>query len=217
MYHPTNPTSLRSICLQWINQTTATLGLKSRTQELVLILVDSVLDTTAVADKDLEAFCASCIIFIVKLETDFNQNFPQFIDYITNSMLVSPSDLTKMEALLLKIIPSDFIRIIPMSEIALLINRHLGPSSYSSQQAAETDYYNYIAILINQKPSNQEFDAIINRLVSFVNHASQPNDQRVRFESQLRRHDNCPHGSICALQPSFSFPMGLKHVTDKDK
>jgi len=191
--------TLRTTCLHWINQTLDIIGLQDKTHEMVLILTDLILEVVTIDDKDLETFCVSCILLVLKLETDLNPNIIKFLEYVTTEMHLSPSDLKQMEVFLLKNLPWYFVLIVPLSEIIHSLCHKLGSASQCYKQVVQTDYRLFIHTFVQRKLTYKEFDSLLNRLVASVTRSQKQTDCFYKFDLMLAQHEDCPTGSLCAL------------------
>ena len=63
-----------------------------------------------------EAFCVSCILFVIKLEGDFTPELVNFNVYVRDTLKLAGSDLFKLESQILRLLPDDFGLMIPLSE-----------------------------------------------------------------------------------------------------
>ena len=196
--------SLRASCLQWINQTLETIGLRAKTKEMTLILSDTLLEKCYIGDKDLECFSVSCILLVLKLETDLNPRAVQFLDYVTQEMRLTSKDMRQMEFSLLQALPSDFSLMAPLREIIHALCKFAGSSIQDLSSVIQTSYQTYIQTLLTRRLTGDEFDHLLGQIIdSIAKHLKNPASLKVLADS-LRENHNCSQETICALrEPLF--------------
>ena len=101
--------------LDWTLKILSKLSLNKRTQELVLLLMDSLL-VKDLAIKKFELFCVSCVFLVVKLEGDITAEVASFNNYVQNTLCFAKKELQTMEALILDNIPENFAHFTTFSE-----------------------------------------------------------------------------------------------------
>ena len=99
---------LRKRSLQFAKYCCENLNLQLRSRELVYILIDACLiglDYTVREDKLL---IITCIVFVIKLESDFTDQLATFIQACEIHLNMSMADIMRNETLILKLMPDCF-------------------------------------------------------------------------------------------------------------
>ncbi len=103
--------------MSWANLILKDLGLKRRTTELSLMLIDQLL-----FDKNCNLFskqllCISAILFVIKLERDYNENLYEFFKFLGSKLKIRPEDIYRCECFILSNLPENFGLLVGFSEL----------------------------------------------------------------------------------------------------
>ena len=107
---------LRKQCLFWALKTLKSLNVRLRTKEMICLMIDAVLAEKNYSVADPQSLCIACILFSLKLETDFPPEFPSFMRSVRLSLRVSREKLLQLEREILVLLPDYFCRLPVISE-----------------------------------------------------------------------------------------------------
>ena len=108
---------LRQQCLSWALKVLKTIQVRTRTTEICCLLIDSLLMEKNFDVADPQVFCVACILFTLKLETDFDNNYRSFMQSVFFSLRISREKLLQKEVEILNILPPDFSKMPVLSEL----------------------------------------------------------------------------------------------------
>ena len=124
----------RQKILNWTFLILKNLGLKRRTSDLALMLVDALLFTEHSDKFGLQLLCVSSILFAIKLERDYNENLGDFSSFLNSWLKLTPKEIQVCESFILVSIPSYFGFLVGFSEVLQSFSNVLELSSASKTE-----------------------------------------------------------------------------------
>lgn len=103
--------------LNWANLILKDLGLKRRTTELSLMLIDQLIFDNSCQLFSKQLLCISAILFVIKLERDYNENLYEFFKFLGSKLKIRPEDIYRCECFILSVIPDNFGMLVGFSEL----------------------------------------------------------------------------------------------------
>ncbi len=121
--HSLNPSTflIRHNCLRLAAFCCERLVLKLRTRELIFVTIDSALNKLQYVIENLKLLTISCIVFIIKLESDFTTNLSGFIKSCSHHFKISLPDIMKNEHMMFDLMPQNLCSMILFTEIIELV------------------------------------------------------------------------------------------------
>jgi hypothetical protein len=98
------------------------------------MLIDSLLTNKVCAEFSKQLVCISSILFVIKLERDFNENMQTFFKFLTNKMKITPQEVYKCECFILSAIPENFGLLVGFTEMLKSYLSILGLASVSENE-----------------------------------------------------------------------------------
>jgi hypothetical protein len=81
------------------------------------MLIDSMLSVDELKDFSLSILCIACIVFVIKLERDVNNDLRDFFQFAKNKLKLKPKELFQCESLIILHLPGYFAKLVDFSEL----------------------------------------------------------------------------------------------------
>ncbi len=145
--------------LNWLLEILTTLGLRNRSIDMCLILVDDFFYAQNYQPDCHTTFCIAAVLFVIKLEGDFTPQLVEFINAIDKVFHIHPNSIFQTEVIILQRLPPNFLLTPTYSDAldAILVN--LAPSATPIQSSPALRAYT-IKLLIDTQ-GLVEFDHLI--------------------------------------------------------
>ena len=152
---------LRFQCFQWIQHHTDLIQFRPRTKEIIYLILECLLSKFGKSVDNPELVCIVCICFGAKLETDFNRQFCDFLDYILNERSINVSDIKRFECEILLSLPDCFGVTIPFADLANDLFRDSSADLKIKAALVDFVYSTYLKSLAKYGPSEDLLDVSV--------------------------------------------------------
>ncbi len=81
------------------------------------MLVDALTFEKSCGQFSKQLLCISAILFVIKLECEYNENLYEFFRFLSAKLKILPEEISKCECFILSIIPDDFGTLVGFTEL----------------------------------------------------------------------------------------------------
>lgn len=138
----------RAHVLRWVHDILITLGLRDRSIDLCLILVDNLLYLQNFQPECLETFCIGCVLFVIKLEGDFSPQLVEFINALDTIFHINPNSILQEEVVILQRLPVNFLSMATFTDALQCIFSDI-PTYRSQSGVLKAVRASVVSLLIN--------------------------------------------------------------------